>query len=206
MRIQPIVEGHGEVEAVQKLINKINSILNVNGVFVNREERVPRGKLGLEIAFKKALRRASSKLPDAIIVIFDLDDDCARVIIPQQIQWSIEEIGHIPVAICAARKEFEAWFLAGIESLRSEAGIAAQSVLQRDPEIISNAKSELIRLQSGRPYNPPEDQKRYVSQLDLYEVFRSASSFRKLVKEYSNLLLRLGVAHELPVEWRLTPH
>jgi hypothetical protein len=90
--IQPIIEGHGEVQAVPVLLRRLMADLGAPGVGVRQAIRQTRSALRSEAGFRKAIRLARLQ-PNAtaILVLFDTDDDCARDIIPPLLRWGQEE-------------------------------------------------------------------------------------------------------------------
>ena len=76
MNIQPIVEGHGEVAAVPVLLRRLVAEAQAWRVGIGRPIRRPRNQLvqqpGLDTAVNLALHHGC----DAILIMFDGDDDC----------------------------------------------------------------------------------------------------------------------------------
>ena len=98
-----------------------------------------------------------------------------------------------------ANREYEAWFLASIETLRGKAGILPEAVSHRDPESPRDAKGELEqRMPHGASYSPTIDQASLTAHLDLESAYRRCRSFRKLVSAFGVLAATAGVA---PAVW-----
>lgn len=191
--IQPIVEGYGEVEAFPVLLRRLLPELGVH-VDVGRSIRHDRRKSVREDDFKKVLRLASFRQNvEAIFVLFDADDDCARDRVPTLLRWAGEEISHLPCAIVMARREYEAWFLAALGSLCEGA------VYEGDPERKRGAKEELRKFLPG--YSPTADQPALSKRFDLGQAYHRAASFRKLVKELCRVLDALGYEASVPTAW-----
>ena len=127
--IQPIVEGHGEVEAVPVLLRHVmNDGLGVYATGVRRPIRRPRDQLLSRDGLSRAIAMARCE-PDvsAILVICDLDDDCARDILPDLLMWGQSEARPFPFGIALARREYEAWLLASLPSLAGRGRIQADA-------------------------------------------------------------------------------
>lgn len=190
--IQPIVEGYGEVDAFPVLLRRLLIELGVY-VPVGRSIRRNRTQLVREDGLKQALQLAGLGDVTAVLVLFDADDDCARDRVPDMLRWANEAVAHLPCAIVMACREYEAWFLAAIESLRVDA------VYEEDPERKRDAKGAV---RSFLPrYSPTTDQPAFSARLDLGQAYRRASSFRKLVKELSRILTASGYEPTVPPAW-----
>jgi hypothetical protein len=108
----------------------------------------------------------------AVLVLFDVDDDCPRDV-ATSIAGRVRRMGPLPfsVAVVCAHREFEAWFLASLES------ICGGSAYSGDPEARRDAKGWLRR-EFG--YKEVTDQARYTRSMD-FDLARTRSrSFRRL--------------------------
>lgn len=131
-RIIPIVEGHGEERAVPHLIKRwlrhrrfhlffdvADSAINAKGSGKLKATYDRHRHLGVEHYVSAALRGR----PDAIIIILDADDECrnrgpGNGLGPELLARARKVAPHVPLAVVAANPEFEAWFLASIDSIR----------------------------------------------------------------------------------------
>jgi len=201
MKIQPIVEGHGEVGAVPELIRRLRNEAQAYNLDVNQPIRKSRTELTDETQLRRAVRLAR-KLEgcDAILILFDSDDDCPRGKGPEVQVWAREEARELPCVVVLANREFEAWFLAAIESLRGTRGIRADAQSHHDPESPRDAKGELERrLVKGRSYSETGDQPALAATFDFAAAHRRCRSFRRMVKAFSELVVALG--ETLPTPW-----
>ncbi len=200
--IQPIVEGDGEVAAFPVLLRRLLAEL---GVYLEIGPAIKQNRSDLvrELAFKNALKLASFRPHvEAVIVLFDSDEDCARALIPQMAQWAAEDMAHLPCAIVLARREYESWFLAAIESLRGIRGIREDAAYADDPEVKGDAKGAIRRMTpKNAPYSPTADQPALSAVFDLAQAYRNARSFRKLVKELCRVLAESGYQARIPPQW-----
>ncbi len=203
--IQPIVEGQGEEAAfpilLRRLIVELGCYLDIGGAPI----RSRRTEIIREADFKRVIKLATFKPnANAIVLLFDADQDCARTHIPNMRQWSQEIAPNFPCAIIMARREYEAWFLASIESLRGIRGIRDDAEYSHNPEDKKDAKGIIKGFMSPHTsYSPTADQPALSAMFDLAMAYRRASSFRKLVREICRLLEELGHVPTIPLHWSL---
>lgn len=118
--------------------------------------------------------RAHKEFTDcaAVLVLFDLDDGCPKevaVAVADRIRV-MEPLPFTTTVVCAKR-EYEAWFLASLESIHPGRTYAG------DPEGRRAAKGWLER-EFG--YREVRDQARYTQALDVALVEARSRSFRRL--------------------------
>lgn len=160
MKIQPIVEGHGEVSAVPVLLRRLRDEAGAFGLDVNAPIRRKRSDLVAEGGVRKAVRLALLQ-PEckAVLILFDSDDDCPKDLAPQIEGWARSEAGTVPCVVVLAHREYEAWFLATMESLRGKKGILQDAVSHPQPETPRDAKGYLEQqMAPGRSYSETSDQ------------------------------------------------
>ena len=144
-----IIEGHGEEQAVPLLVRRVQQSLrpDIQLAEVTRL-RAPRHKMvrpkELERAVELAARR--TKPPRAILILVDADDDPPCLLGPTLLERAKAARPDVPVGVVLAKREFESWFLAAIESLRGRRGLPADLQPMSDFENIRDAKGTLIRL------------------------------------------------------------
>jgi len=144
MNIQPIVEGDGEVTAVPVLLWRLIADSSAYPLGVGPPIRRPRTDLIREEGVRKAVRLARSRPNCAgILIVLDGDDDCPKDIGPQVQAWAQAEATPVPCYVVMPNREFEAWFLATIESLRGTRGIRHNAISHPDPESPRDAAGEL---------------------------------------------------------------
>ena len=201
--IQPIVEGQGEAQAfpvlLRRLILELGCYMDVGG----SPYRSKRTLMVRESDFKKAVQTAALK-PNtcALLVLFDADNDCAVTHVPDMLAWAREVVPAMPCGVVMARREYEAWFLAAIESLRGQRGIHPEAAYPQDPEQDGGAKRAVsLFMPPNARYSETADQPAFLARLDLGTAYRRASSFRKLVKELCRLLTELGQEPVIPPDW-----
>ena len=118
MIIQPIVEGHGDVKAFPVLLRRLVDEVQAWNVSIGQPIRRSRHQLvqktGVEQVVRLALKQQAC---DAILILFDGDDDCPAELGPTVQTWAAAVANNIPCGVVIAHREYEAWFLAAIEGL-----------------------------------------------------------------------------------------
>ncbi len=205
MKIQPIVEGDGEVGAVPILLRRLVAAAKAYPLDVNLPIRRSRTDLVREDGVRDAIRLARKK-PDcaAILIMFDSDDDCPKGLAPEVQTWAQAAASPIPCYVVMATREYEAWFLATIESLQEARGIRADAISHPDPESPRGAKEELRkRMTPNRKYTEKADQPALTAQFDMAMAYQRCRSFRRMVKAFGLLAEGVGIALEQwpPSDW-----
>jgi hypothetical protein len=107
-----------------------------------------------------------------------------------------------------AYREYEAWFLATIESLRGKRGIRPDADSHPNPEEPKGAKGQLeLRMHPGRSYSETADQPALSAMFDMALAYRRCRSFRRLVKAFGLLAAGVGVVLDKwpPPAWEGNP-
>ena len=201
MNLQPIVEGHGEVEAVPVLLRRLRDLAQAFPLEVNPPIRRHYTDFFEEQQVRKAVRIALKQDCDAILLMVDGDGDhdCPHDQAPRILGWAQTEAAGRPCAVVMAYREYEAWFLASIESLRGERGIRADALSHPDPEEPRGAKERLEeRMEDGRSYSPAADQAALSARFDMKPTYEKCRSFRHLVKAFGELATAGGLALGVP--------
>lgn len=197
MNIQPIVEGYGDVEAFPVLLRKLGRECGRHDISINRPLRRKRSEFTQEGSLRASIRLALLQPRcDSILILFDGDgkDDCPKTMGPEILKWARQEARHTPCAVAIAFKEYEAWLLAAVESLRGTRGIKDDADPHPAPESPRDAKGELERrMVPGRSYSATADQAALTARFDMAMAFSRCRSFRHLVKAYGDLCSQLGV-------------
>lgn len=195
MKIQPIVEGHGEVSAVPVLLRRLRDESRAYGLEIGKPIRRKRSELVQEVPLRRSVRLALLQ-PDcrAILILFDSDDDCPKRLSPVLESWARTEAGDIPCAVVMAHREYEAWFLASIESLRGKRGIRRDAEAHPNPEIPRGAKSELEEcMEPGSAYSETTDQTPLTVAFDMAKAYARCRSFQRMTKAFGTLVTGAGV-------------
>jgi hypothetical protein len=201
MTIQPIVEGHGEVAALPILLRRLQDAA-VNYEFrIGHPIRKKRSDLVIEAKLRTAVQLAKGT-PDCvgILILLDADDDAACTKGPQLLNWARTEAGKIPCEVVLANREYEAWFLASMESLRGRSGVSGTATSHATPEDVRDAKGAVqAQMTRGVAYSPTAHQPSLTAAMDLSQVHLSCRSFQKLVRAFSAFCVSAGIV--LPAEW-----
>ncbi len=191
MNIGVIVEGHGEESAVPLLLRRLARWLDPElTIGVVQPLRLPKGKMLKEPELRRAVelvaRKAGAGAP--ILVLVDADEGAACVMGPRLLSWARAARSDREIGVVVAVREYEAWFLAGAESLSGKRGLPLDLVPMSDAEQRGSPKRWLdARMADG--YSEALDQPALTEALDLASA-RRADSFDKLVRDVARLLGR----------------
>lgn len=206
MIIQPIVEGYGEVDAVRVLLGRLQDALGVYTFQIARPIRRTRSQLVTEEQIRKSVRLAlGTPQCGGILVLFDSDNDCPKEFGPTVQGWAQAEGGAVPCEVVLAHREYEAWFISAIESLRGFRRVRADATSHPTPEGVRDCKGALEeRMEAGTSYSPRADQAAFSSQFNLRQTYVSCRSFRRLTKAFGQLAQATGAALPAwpPAAWR----
>ncbi len=188
-----VVEGYGEVTTVPILLRRIATRLEIHNFKFPKAMRITKGRL-VKDELARILNLASIEfqaegMSGGVLIVLDADDDCPAdlgVLLRQKAQ---EARPDIPVVIAVANREFEAWYLAGIQSLQGKHGLPDLITPPTNPENIRNAKGWLGQ-QMGS-YSPTIHQEKFAAVLDL-QLARQSQSFARFYDRVSQLFQTLN--------------
>lgn len=196
MSIYPIVEGHGEVEAAPILLRRLLAEAHCFhigiGSPIRRTQSQLRSQQGIQAAVQLAMLQPRC---DAVIILFDGEDDCPAVLAAKVRGWAREvAAGRIACDVVIAYREYETWFLAAVESLQGKYGIREDAVTPADPESLRDAKGALEEfMPRNRAYSETGDQPAMSAVFKMELAYKRNRSFRKMVKVIGDVLATLGV-------------
>jgi hypothetical protein len=193
MKVYPIVEGHGEVEAAPFLLRRLLAEADCQDVGVGRPIRRTqsqlRSKEGIQAGVRLALLQPECA---AVVILFDGEDDCPKELAAEVRAWARAAVAGMPCDVVVAYREYETWFLAALESLRGQDGIAKDAAAPANPESKRDAKGALEEfMPPDRAYSETGDQPAMSAVFDMGLAHRRNRSFRKLVKAIGELLTQL---------------
>ena len=114
-----IVEGEGEVQAVRPLIEKLVDWNRETVTIAQPKNAHGRRNLLKENGLEKFLELARREAEcDGVLVLVDADDDCAAELAQSLAERARPLRLPFPVSVVCAKCEYEAWFLASLESIR----------------------------------------------------------------------------------------
>ena len=115
-------------------------------VRIGRPIRCKRNQLVDETQLRKRVRLARRREHrSAVLIIFDSDDDCPVEIAVQVRGWAVSEAGPY-CEVVLAKCEYEAWFLATVESLRTHSEVMDDAQSHPQPESPRDAKGRLAAM------------------------------------------------------------
>jgi uncharacterized protein DUF4276 len=135
--------------------------------------------------------RYAQQSPDtgATLVLLDLDDGCAYSE-AQSLATNIRSFNlPYPVAIVFACREYEAWFLASLNTIAGEYGLPEGLTYDGDIEARRGVKEWLTKqMPSGRIYKETIHQISMTHRIDLELARQNSRSFRRLCHAIDELV------------------
>ncbi len=189
--IVPIVEGHGEVEAVPILVRRI--FTEFRPAIVPQTLPAVRVKAGSFLQdssyFRKYVTLAANKAAQyqgLVLVILDSEDLCPAEVGPQLLADAKRVRSDVRYAIALASREYETWFLTAAASLRGLAGLSDALIPPPNPESIRGAKEWLSQgMKGSKKYDPIIHQAEFTRLFDM-SLARLNPSFERLVQRLIN--------------------
>lgn len=189
--VAPIVEGHGEQQAVPHLLQRIAA---AEGRFASLRVNPPiRIKSGSFIKddqyFRKHVALAAGKArqhPNGhVLILLDCEDDCAASLGPSLLGRAQEVADDVSILVALARREYETWLVAAANSLRGVEGLPADLIAPADPEARRDAKGWLGR-QMPKGYDPVRHQLPLTLRFEL-QAARTVASFDRLFRKIQGM-------------------
>jgi len=194
--IVPIVEGHGEVEALPVLLRKLLHGMSVFDVQIGKPINA-HGAGGLRSRLERFVKYAARRPDcDAIIVVRDSEDECPLELALDYVCRTLEAGCALPIAFAIAKRIYESWLVASIETIAGVRGMPEDACFDGDPETLSSPKAWLTsQMPPGHAYKETLDQAAMTDRLDPV-VARRCRSFRRLEAALDFLLtsIRAGQA------------
>ena len=182
--IAPIVEGHGEVQAIRTLLERILFGLRSDALLhINPAIRVKAGSFRRDNEYfarylELAARKAKAHAGGSVLILLDSEDDCPAELGPELSRRAAAVRDDLPILIALAHREYETWFLASARSLRGEAGLPEDLDPPVSPESIRDAKGWLSARMPAA-YNEPNDQPAFTRRFSFDEA-AAVPSFARL--------------------------
>lgn len=196
LRVAIIVEGDGEIASVPILLRRVADRLGHHiGVRVVNALRIPANRLIKAGEIERAVELSARKLGlgGGILVLLDSDDECPATTGPSLASRARTARPDVPVALCLAHREYEAWFLASASSLAGKRSLPRELVDHPEPETPRGCKEWLsAQMPSGRAYQEIEDQPAFTATFDLDRARAASSSFDKFWRETESLFTRIA--------------
>lgn len=188
MIIQAVVEGHGEVASIPVLLRRLAIIGSIYDLQVLTPIRYGRDAIVHGPALGQAVGLARSRNADWLLVLFDADDDCPVEVASTVADRLAEVAPDIEGCVVVAQREYEAWFLGAIESLRGRRDIAIDAASDPNPEGWRGAKEEVTRRMAGsRAYASRADQPALTAIFAMEDAYRTCRSFRRMISAFGQM-------------------
>lgn len=178
------MEGYGDAQAVPTLVAKTGLHFGYPAIAPDPIRAGEWKLLRRAGVLEKYLDLAASRNWDKILVVLDLEDDCAVSEAEAASRRVMEWMGQrdLDVEIIYLVREYETLFLWCPEAL----GNIDRQNLPADPEGVRGAK-ERVTLLTGRRYKETQDQLRYTQALDLNALYALSRSYRRFCKALTGL-------------------
>ena len=201
MIVQTVVEGVGEVQAIPVLFRRLAGVAGVHDLQIATPIRYSRHDIVAGLGAERAASLARSRGAVSLVVVFDADDDCPVEVARAVAEHFASAAPDLAIWVVVADREYEAWFLGAIDSLRGRRGILADVDSHADPESPRDAKGELTqRMDGSRAYLPRVDQPAFTALFAMDSAYRTCRSFRRMAKVFGELA-GLPDGEWPPVEW-----
>lgn len=189
--LAPIVEGHGEFEALPVLLHRIAGTAPVPvPLRVNPPFRVKAGSfLNDAVYFHKYVAMAAAKAAaegGVVLIVLDCEDDLPCELGPQLLSRACRVRPDVEMVVILAQREYESWFIAGIRSLRGLRGLPSDLEPPVRGQNIRDAKGWLGKYMDV-PYDPVCHQLEFTRALDIGQA-RSNQSFDRFVRRLHDLI------------------
>jgi Domain of unknown function (DUF4276) len=191
--IAPIVEGHGELQAIKRLLGRIaRDAAPYSTLRVNEPIRVKSGSFVNDMEYRNryvslAAAKARQQTRGHVLIVLDCEDDCPAELGPRLLRDAEQIAADVPMVVALAYREYETWFLAAAASLADIEGLPVTLTPPPDPEKIRDAKGWLGR-QMPHGYDPISHQLPLTNAFDL-SAARSIASFDRLYRKIFGLML-----------------
>ncbi len=203
LRVAPIVEGHGEVQSVRIVLERIWYELAA-GEFIDvlQPVRQPRSKLLVsnrntgknapnEHELRRALQLAQNKLLQAserscatfILIMLDANSDCPAELGPAILETARNIVPGMDVVVVLPKVEFETWFVAAADSLEDDLLVSSDTPPPADPEKQHCGKKWIKEHFRKRRYSETADQPALSAKMDLRLCRNRSASFNRLCRE-----------------------
>lgn len=198
--VAPIVEGHGEYDAVRILLDRVwREILGGDCIEVLRPIREKRNRLAVNRngALTRAVELAARLLaaekelldwPALVFVLLDADDDLPCVLGPELLRLARDARDDVNVSCVVANVEFETWFVAAAESLSEFIDLREGEVVPNAPEVLRCGKGWIKQRFRKMPYSETLDQPKLTARFDMGQCRTRSPSFDKLCRDLQRFI------------------
>jgi hypothetical protein len=189
MRLLPIVEGPGDVQAVPILLRRLLTERHeIYDIDVLRPYRYGELVKVSKNFVRYALAAAKENAP--ILWTVDCDDGCPVEWV-NHLEEQIPAGFPVPIGFALFVREYESMFLAEHACLRSRLAVKAETPALPNPETYRDAKGEITRMMPGTAaYKEMVHQPSLTATIDLNVALANSRCLRHLDKTLLNLVRR----------------
>lgn len=195
--IMPIVEGHGEIDALPALLHRIHRSINTQSVLrVLKPLRVKAGSFIQDQGYRQRHLSAAAILaknaqhePGSVLILLDCDDACPAELGPRLLSEATALRRDTTMFVALAYREYETWLLASADTLRGVGTLPSDFTAPEHFQSIRDAKGWLGKHMDGG-YDPVRHQASLTRNLSI-ERARSVPSFDRL---YRHVVRQCGIA------------
>lgn len=190
--IASIVEGHGEQQAVRRLLRRIATDAAPQAPMrANEPIRIKSGSFFNDTRYfsryvNLAAAKARQEAAGHVLILLDCEDDCPARFGPRLLDQARAVAPDVNIIVALAHREYETWFMAAAESLRGVEGMSGAVGRPADPEATRDAKGWLGR-HMPHGYDPISHQLAFTHAFDL-DAARTIASFDRLYRKIASLL------------------
>lgn len=176
-RIAAVVEGHGEVNALPILLRRICESKGYYSIDYLKPHRLSRSSMMMhKVGDAVRLQRNKVGSSGVVVVLYDSDDDSPEFAVEETSRFIGSQSDNVVVAV--AVREYEAWFLASIESLRTHKLVKDDAVYFGNPESRRDAKGALGECMT-ESYRETRHQSKFSARFDLEAARLNSPSFAR---------------------------
>ena len=199
--VAPIIEGHGEYQAIPLLFNRLIAEFDL-GVSISIARPIRQTKHGLikEGGLEAAVQLAAGEIGDAgaIFVLIDSDGDCPHDLAPELLVRAQRARPDRRICLVLAHQEYEAWFLASASSLKGCRRLSNDIEDHPTPENVRDCKGWLEEsMPHTSKYSETADQAALTMAFNI-TLARRAPSFDKLYRDFERICLEARAIQEQP--------
>jgi hypothetical protein len=190
-KIVPIVEGPGDVSAVPVLLRRLLFEIKARYEFEISRPKNANGRENLTkpSGLERFLQYAAIEKCSAAIVILDTDSDCAKELAFDLAERTVSLNYPFPVAIVCATREYEAWFLASLETIAGHSDLPPNLRYEQPVETKRDVKGWLTnQMPPGRAYKETQDQVSLTNLIDFDLAYQRSRSFQRLIHAIDQLI------------------
>ena len=215
--IAPIVEGHGEVKSIERLLHRVwheihsaprrmqvlppfrpkrDQFLQDDGVVLAREVQ--------KASLKLLVKVSAEPLSVGVVLIFvDAEELCPATTAPALLSKAQAARSDINISCVLPCKMFENWFVASASSLAGKNGLPEVLVAPENCEAVSGKSwidDRIREVKPNRCYSETVDGPELVIAMNLQEVSTRSDSFAKLCRELAKWAAPVPAVEEPPSE------